>query len=90
MHLQRDVGTYTAFFAGEVHAGRLNSSIQATLDMSNYFYDLPTTPKRRNRYLFPDSTNAPLRVHSINTLFGDKEGWSRSLVSSGKFVCYYE
>ena len=90
MQLQREAGTQTAFLAGEVHADRLNSTIQATMDMSNYFYDLPTTPKRRNRYLFPDPVNAPLRVHPINALFGDKERWSGSLVSSGKFACYHE
>ena len=34
--------------------------------MSNYFYDLPTTSKRRNKYVHPSLTGPNgLRVHSL-------------------------
>jgi UDP-glucose:glycoprotein glucosyltransferase len=64
--LQQTAGTQTTYLQGEVQAGRLLNTPE--LDMSVYFYDLPTTPKRRNRYLFPDET-APLRVHRLDSLF---------------------
>lgn len=84
MNLQRDAGAQTAFLSGEVQAGRLTNAIQETIDMSTYFYDLSTTPKRRNRYVFPDASTAPLRVQSIDALFGDKDKWAQSLVYPGK------
>lgn len=64
--LQQIAGTQTTYLQGEVQAGRLRNTPE--LDMSVYFYDLPSTPKRRNRYLFPDETT-PLRVHRLDMLF---------------------
>jgi UDP-glucose:glycoprotein glucosyltransferase len=64
--LQQTAGTQTAYLQGEVQAGRLRNTPE--LDMSVYFYDLPATPKRRNRYLFPDETT-PLRVYRLDSLF---------------------
>lgn len=36
--------------------------------MSNYFYDLPTTSKRRNQYIYP-SGSSPLRIFNLHDLF---------------------
>lgn len=36
--------------------------------VENMFYDLPTTPKRRNRYLYPSSEPESLRIHALPQL----------------------
>lgn len=38
--------------------------------MSNYFYDLPTSSKRRNRYIFPSNAAGSLRIVNLPELFG--------------------
>lgn len=65
--LQREVGLQTQYLQTEVQVGRLSSN--QPVDMSTYFYDLPSTPKRRNRFLFPDPETSPLRVERLDTLF---------------------
>ncbi|KAG8807237.1 hypothetical protein FRC17_004564 [Serendipita sp. 399] len=65
--LQRDAGSQTAYFQNEVQIGKVSSS--SGVDFSTYFYDLPSTPKRRNRYLFPDPETSPLQVKRLDALF---------------------
>lgn len=83
-YLQQEAANQVKYIQDEIQLGRLASD--EDLNMSNYFYDLPTTPKRRNKYLFPDSDKAPLRVHSLDKLFGDVglEYPSKELVYPGK------
>jgi len=83
--LQQTAGIQTQYFQGEVQSGRLRNT--PDLDMSVYFYDLPSTPKRRNRYLFPDETS-PLRVHRLDSLFtgAGYEYPYKDLIDPGKFL----
>lgn len=37
--------------------------------MTNYFYDLPTTSKRRNPYIFPSQPQGILKIANIPALF---------------------
>jgi UDP-glucose:glycoprotein glucosyltransferase len=38
--------------------------------MSTYFYDQPTTSRRRNSYLYPNTTPGSLRIFNIYEVFG--------------------
>ena len=37
--------------------------------MSTYFYDLPTTQHRRNRYIYSTTTDGGLRIVNLPELF---------------------
>lgn len=37
--------------------------------MSVYFYDLPTTAKRRNKYVYPSSKAGSLKIFDMANLF---------------------
>jgi len=41
--------------------------------MTNYFYDLPTTSKRRNRYIFPPNSPGSLKIANLPDLFSRKQ-----------------
>lgn len=34
-------------------------------DISTYFYDLPQSNKRRNRYIYPSAKSGSLRIHNL-------------------------
>jgi UDP-glucose:glycoprotein glucosyltransferase len=44
-----------------------------TPDMSHYFYDLPTTLKRRNKYIYPSTGGGDgrLRVLTLPEVYAD-------------------
>lgn len=46
----------------------LEGQIKDGDDVENLFYDLPTTPKRRNRYLYPSSELESLKIHAMPQL----------------------
>lgn len=41
--------------------------------MSVYFYDLPTTAKRRNKHIYPSSKAGSLKVFDLPLLFDEVE-----------------
>ncbi len=41
--------------------------------MVNYFYDLPTTSKRRNRYIYPTNSLGSLKIANLPELFSRKQ-----------------
>ena len=49
--------------------------------METYFYDLPTTSKRRNRYIFPSDPSS-LNIVNLPELFGK----TRMRVSSSTYI----
>ena len=62
------------------------------MDMSMYFYDLPTTPARRNRHIYPATGKGGLRVVNLPEVFSRLKtprvfsefinpGWHESIVS---------
>jgi UDP-glucose:glycoprotein glucosyltransferase len=68
----------------QVYMGLLSDSIE---DVSVYFYDLPTSAKRRNRYIFPtNKPGASLRVVCLPEVFAQTgyEAISGSYVHAGK------
>lgn len=53
MNLQDHISTQTDLLTKLVY----NAEIDEKSDISLYFYNLPTTLKRRNKYLQPSNTN---------------------------------
>lgn len=53
----------------KVYEGSLSDATKGE-SMSNYFYDLPTSSKRRNRYIFPSNAAGSLRIVNLPELFG--------------------
>jgi UDP-glucose:glycoprotein glucosyltransferase len=51
--------------------------------VENLFYDLPTTPKRRNRYLYPSSEPESLRIHALPQLMKRTNLWDMYYVWPG-------
>ncbi|KAF5311086.1 hypothetical protein D9619_007791 [Psilocybe cf. subviscida] len=66
-NLQVEMSTQMQFFQEQVYSGQLTDNDRGET-MSNYFYDLPTTSKRRNQYIYP-SGSAALRVFNLHDLF---------------------
>ncbi|KAG8997541.1 hypothetical protein FRB90_012486, partial [Tulasnella sp. 427] len=55
-NLQTDVGEQTQFLQEAIWGGEVVDSEE--LDMSNWFYDLPTTAATRNAHIYPSSSGA--------------------------------
>ena len=74
------------FAAGSHKAGQLASGeghIQNKDNVENLFYDLPTTPKRRNRYLYPSSEPESLRIQALPQLLKRINLWDMDYVWPG-------
>ncbi|BGP16173.1 hypothetical protein JCM10213_001389 [Rhodosporidiobolus nylandii] len=63
-NLQRTLGLHTQFLQQEAYSGGLTDDV----DAKTYFADLPSTHKRRNRYMFPSEGN-PLRFVNLVEAF---------------------
>jgi hypothetical protein len=50
----------------QVYGGQLGDT--EAISITNFFYDLPTSNKRRNPYIYENSKN-PLRLYSLPDLF---------------------
>ncbi|KAF8155695.1 UDP-glucose:glycoprotein glucosyltransferase-domain-containing protein [Crassisporium funariophilum] len=74
--LQIELGQQMNFLQEKVYEGSLSDETKGET-MGTYFYDLPTTSKRRNRYIFPSNV-AGLRIVNLHELF-DKTGFRHSL-----------
>jgi UDP-glucose:glycoprotein glucosyltransferase len=76
------------FAAGSHKAGQLASGeghIQNKDNVENLFYDLPTTSKRRNQYLYPSSELGSLRIHSLPQLLMRANVWNMGYVWPGTY-----
>ncbi|KAF9513801.1 glycosyltransferase family 24 protein [Hydnum rufescens UP504] len=73
-NLQIENAKQTQFLQEEILTGRLEDD--EGRDMSVYFYDLPTTAKRRNRHVYPSTQAGSLKVFSLPDLF-DQVGIDR-------------
>jgi UDP-glucose:glycoprotein glucosyltransferase len=51
----------------QLYTGKL--SAETAGNISNYFYDLPTTAMRRNRHIYPSSSVSALRIVSLQQLY---------------------
>ncbi|KAF8707514.1 UDP-glucose:Glycoprotein Glucosyltransferase, partial [Rhizoctonia solani] len=63
-HLQTEMGTQVNFFQEQLYAGTLIDAPET--DVSVFMYDLPTTAKRRNKFIYPSGN---LRVYALDNLF---------------------
>ncbi|KAH6896286.1 UDP-glucose:glycoprotein glucosyltransferase-domain-containing protein [Coprinopsis sp. MPI-PUGE-AT-0042] len=52
-HLQNDAMEHQQYYMEQVYRGLLTDEILKEKGLGNHFYDLPTTNKQRNRYIFP-------------------------------------
>ncbi|OCH94043.1 glycosyltransferase family 24 protein [Obba rivulosa] len=59
-HMQLEVGQQLQHVQEQLAAGVLSDSDGERI--STYFYDLPTTIKRRNQYVYPSSKSGSLRI----------------------------
>ena len=62
------------YFSGHVQEGD---------NVENLFYDLPTTPKHRNRYLYPSSEPQSLRIQALPQLLKRIDLWDMDYVWPG-------
>ena len=68
---------------GWVREYYFEGQIQDGDSVENLFYDLPTTPKRRNRYLYPNSDPESLRIHALPQLLKRTNLWNMDYVWPG-------
>lgn len=52
-----------------MYAGELNDDIVSTTNMADYFYDLPSTYKRRNRHIVSSTNPADVDIISLPSVF---------------------
>ncbi|KAF8309108.1 hypothetical protein DL93DRAFT_2217500 [Clavulina sp. PMI_390] len=65
--LQGEISGQTQYLIEQIYNGKLQDSDE--LDMSVFFYDLPSTVKRRNKYIYPSSKAGSLKVFDLPLLF---------------------
>ncbi|KAG8741941.1 hypothetical protein FRC10_002252 [Ceratobasidium sp. 414] len=63
-HLQNEMGAQISFFQEQLYTGAL-ADVEET-DVSVFMYDLPTTAKRRNKFIYPSGN---MKVYALDTLF---------------------
>lgn len=54
-----------------MYANELNDDIAAKMNMADYFYDLPTTYKRRNKHIISSTNPADVDIVSIPSVFAN-------------------
>ncbi|KDR79892.1 hypothetical protein GALMADRAFT_242006 [Galerina marginata CBS 339.88] len=67
-HLQGEMGQQMAFLQEKVYEGSLTDADLAET-MGNYFYDLPTTSKRRNSYIYPSTGSKNVHILNLPDVF---------------------
>lgn len=66
------------YYMEQVYRGLLTDEILKEKGLGNHFYDLPTTNKQRNRYIFPKNRtdlrmlNMPEVLHKAGVTFDSK------------------
>lgn len=78
-HLQQEIVKQ----GGWLREYYLEGQIKDGDDVENLFYDLPTTPKRRNQYLYPNSEPGSLRIHALPQLLKRTNLWNVEYVWPG-------
>ncbi|KAG8706111.1 hypothetical protein FRC09_002564, partial [Ceratobasidium sp. 395] len=63
-NLQNEMGTQISFFQEQLYTGALVDTEET--DISVFMYDLPTTAKRRNKFINPSGN---LKVYALDNLF---------------------
>ncbi|KAH7098875.1 UDP-glucose:glycoprotein glucosyltransferase-domain-containing protein [Auriculariales sp. MPI-PUGE-AT-0066] len=71
--LQSEVGSMTEYMTGKIRADEVNDDT----DFDNYWYDLPTSSKSRNQYIFPSAKTGPLKIVNLPEVF-ERTGFSKS------------
>ncbi|KAH8113837.1 UDP-glucose:glycoprotein glucosyltransferase-domain-containing protein [Phellopilus nigrolimitatus] len=71
-HLQTEMSTQIQYFQEKIYLAELGDADLGTID--TYFYDLPETHLRRNRYIFPSAArpgvgSGSLRVFNLPEIF---------------------
>ncbi|KAG9088588.1 hypothetical protein FS749_002047, partial [Ceratobasidium sp. UAMH 11750] len=61
-HLQNEMGAQINFFQEQMYTGALTEET----DVSMFMYDLPTTAKRRNNFIYPSGN---MKVYALDNLF---------------------
>lgn len=69
--MQTDVGSFFNYFAQKVYAGELNDDIASQTNMADYFYDLPSTYKRRNKHIVASTNPADVDIVALPTVFAN-------------------
>ncbi|RDB27081.1 UDP-glucose:glycoprotein glucosyltransferase [Hypsizygus marmoreus] len=65
--MQPELGRQLRYLQEQVYEGKIKEEDNEA--MSTYFYNLPTTSLRRNRYIYPESTPGSLRIFNLPQLF---------------------
>ncbi|KAI0314345.1 UDP-glucose:glycoprotein glucosyltransferase-domain-containing protein [Amylostereum chailletii] len=74
-NLQTDLGKFMQYFQEHLYEGSLTDDNIG--DVSVYFYDLPTSYKKRNRHVIPSGPPSETRIFSLPAIF-DNTGFSLS------------
>ncbi|CAE6344291.1 unnamed protein product [Rhizoctonia solani] len=75
-HLQTEMGAQATFFQEQLYTGALADALET--DISVFMYDLPTTAKRRNKFIYPSGN---LKIYALDNLF-DSAGAAKFLKDS--------
>ncbi|CAE7169569.1 unnamed protein product [Rhizoctonia solani] len=60
-HLQTEMGTQINFLQEQLYAGALADALET--DVSVFLYDLPTTSKRRNKFIYPSGN---MKIYALD------------------------
>ncbi|KAH7345399.1 UDP-glucose:glycoprotein glucosyltransferase-domain-containing protein [Rhizoctonia solani] len=77
-HLQTEMGAQINFLQEQLYTGALADAPET--DVSVFMYDLPTTAKRRNKFIYPSGN---MKVYALDNLF-DSAGATEQL--KGPFI----
>ncbi|CUA68035.1 UDP-glucose:glycoprotein glucosyltransferase [Rhizoctonia solani] len=75
-HLQTEMGAQVNFIQEQLYAGALADAPET--DVSIFMYDLPTTAKRRNKFIYPSGNT---KIYALDNLF-DSAGATKQLKDS--------
>ncbi|KAH7098401.1 UDP-glucose:glycoprotein glucosyltransferase-domain-containing protein, partial [Auriculariales sp. MPI-PUGE-AT-0066] len=76
--LQSEVGSMTEIWTGKVSSPQIRADeVNDDTDFDNYWYDLPTSSKSRNQYIFPSAKTGPLKIVNLPEVF-ERTGFSKS------------
>ncbi|KAF8905183.1 glycosyltransferase family 24 protein [Gymnopilus junonius] len=67
-YMQTEMSVQMNYLSEKIYSGVLSDENKPE-SMSNYFYDLPTTSKRRNVYMFPPGGSKDVQIVSLPEVF---------------------
>ncbi|KXN87330.1 UDP-glucose:glycoprotein glucosyltransferase [Leucoagaricus sp. SymC.cos] len=83
--LQTEAGQQMQWLQEKIYTGAISDEADKRPNMATYFYDLPTTSKRRNRYIVP-STHGGLRIFNVPGVLASSGLGAVGLVKSGAWI----